>query len=125
MFDLSIRDIIDLVTAQVPDAEARIQKVYEWHFERVKTTSQWILGAAASLFIAVLVAFFKAELKLVWWQNALIALFAIGTGTFGIYRLWQLRSIHRQFIAALKIYCEFKEIRSFLSRYREEIRQLK
>jgi sterol desaturase/sphingolipid hydroxylase (fatty acid hydroxylase superfamily) len=122
MRDLSITHLIDLVVAEVPDAEERIQKMFEWHFERVMTLSRWILGAAASLVIAVLAAFFKAELQLACWQTGLIVLAALATGTYGVYRLWELRSVHRQFIAALKLFCELKEIRPFLIRYREEIR---
>jgi len=122
MRELSIKDLLDLVVAEVPDAATRIQKMFEWHFERVKVISQWILGATASLFIYILVAFFKADLELEAWQIILIVLFALCTSTYGIYLLWQLRSLNRQFIAALKLFYEFKKIRPFLIRYREEIK---
>ncbi len=122
MRNLSMKELIDLVVAEVPDAETRIQKMFEWYFERVKITSQWILGATASLFISVLVAFFKAELQLVWWKTALIILFALSTATYGVYRLWQLRSLNSQFVATLKLYCEFKKMKTFITRYREQIK---
>lgn len=62
--DLTVKDLLDLVVADVPDASGRIEKIFEWHFERVKTTAQWVLGAAASLFVSSLIPFFKAELQL-------------------------------------------------------------
>jgi hypothetical protein len=86
------------------------------------TLSQWILGATASLVIAVIAAFFRAEMQLACWQTGLVVVAALGTGTYGVYRLWELRSVHRQFVAALGLFCELKRIRPFLVRYREEIR---
>ena len=122
MRELRIRELIDLVVAEVPEAEIRIQKMFEWHFERGKITSQWILGIAASLFISLLIAFFRGELRLVWWQTTLIMLSAPGASTYGIYRLWQLRSINRQFVSTLKLYSEFKRIKTFLIAYRKQVR---
>jgi hypothetical protein len=93
--------------------------MFEWHFDRVKTKAQWILGAAASLFVSSLIPFIKAELHLTWWQTTLLFLLAAGTASYGVYRLWQLRTLHREFVAALKLHCEIKEMRPFFFRYRE------
>lgn len=122
MRELSMKELIDLVVAEVPEAETRIQKMFEWHFERVKIVSQWFLAAAASLSISVLVTFFRGGSKLVWWQNILVLFLAFATATPGLYRLRQLRSLNRQFVAALKLYSEFKKIKTFLIRYREATR---
>jgi len=122
MRELSMKELIDLVVAEVPEAETRIQKMFEWYFERVKIVSQWFLAAAASLSISVLVTFFRGGSKLVWWQNILVLFLAFATATPGLYRLRQLRSLNRQFVAALKLYSEFKKIKTFLIRYREATR---
>jgi hypothetical protein len=121
MQNLKIKEIIDLIVAEVPDAETRIEKIFDWHFERTKVTSQWILGAAATLFISVLVSFFKSELNIPWWIVLLIAIFALATASYGIYLLWQLRLLHLQYIATLKIYNKFKKIRPFLILYRTHL----
>jgi len=118
MRELTIQDIIGLVTAETPDAEMIIQQMFEWHYDRVKSTSQWIIGAAATLFIAVLVALFSGELKIELWQSVLVVITAIGTAVYGIYRFWQLRLMHRQFITALKLYTELSRMRHFFIRYR-------
>ena len=119
MKDLEITQLIDLVVSDVPDAEGKIQKMFEWHYDRVMTLTQWILGATASLVVAVLVAFFRAELELLWWQTLIIFAAALGTGSYGIYRLFELRSLHKQYVAALKLYCGLKAMRPFLLRYRD------
>lgn len=122
MRHLRIKDLIDLVIADVPEGEEKIQKMYEWHFERVKIISQWVLGAAVSLFIAVLVAFFEPDTLLQWWHGAIAAILALSAGTYGVYRLFQLGRLHQQFVAALKIFCELKKMKSFFVRYQGTIR---
>jgi hypothetical protein len=119
MRDLTIRDLLDLVIADVPKGPERIEKMFEWHFERVKTAAQWTLGAAASVVVASMVPLLKAELLLTWWQTVLLILSALGTASYGVLRLWQLRILHREFVAALRLHAELKEMRSFFLKYRE------
>jgi len=119
MKDISIKDLLDLVTADVPDAENNIQQMFDWHFQRNMMVAKWIMGAVASLFIAALLAYFKAEIKLNWWQAVLAIGILLSASTYGFYRLYQIRSMHRQFVSALKIYNELKKIAPFISRYRE------
>lgn len=119
MKDISIKDLLDLVTADVPDAENNIQQMFDWHFQRNMMVAKWIMGAVASLLIAALLAYFKAEIKLNWWQAVLAIGILLSASTYGFYRLYQIRSMHRQFVSALKIYNELKKIAPFISRYRE------
>ena len=118
MKDLRVKDLVDLVVADVPDASDRIETMFKWHHDRVMRTSQWALGLSASLTVALGVVVFRAELQLAWWQMVLVVAAALGTAAYGLYRQWQLRSIHRQFVSALKLYCELKEMAPFIARYR-------
>ena len=122
MRDLSVKELSDLVVADVPDADARIEKMFGWHFERDMAITRWMLGAAAALAVSALVAFFKAEIKPNWWQTVLLTGIPLVTSSYGVYRLAQIRSIHGQFVSALKIYNELKQIRPFIVRYRRSIR---
>lgn len=119
MKDISIRDLLDLVTADVPDAESSIQQMFDWHFQRNMMIAKWIMGAVASLLIATLLAYFKAEIEFNWWQAAFAIALLISASTYGFYRIYHIRSMHRQFVSALKIYNELKKIGPFISRYRE------
>lgn len=118
MKDITLKEIIDLVDSDVSDAESRIERMFDWHFQRDMTITKWVLGAAASLSIAVLVAFFKAELSLSWWQIVIVGICALASSTYGIYRIARIRSLHRQFVSTLKLYSEFSRIRPFIRRYR-------
>lgn len=122
MRDLSINELIDLVVSEVPESESKIEKMFEWHFQRNMTITTWLLGVAASLFISVLVALFKSELKLPLWQTIIVFICNISTATYGIYRLWHIRSMHRQFVSALKILSGLKKISPFLLLYSRERR---
>ena len=115
---MSIRDLLDLALADVTSAEERIEKIFEWHFDRAKTTSQWILGAAASLSISVLISISQKEWKLPTLTTTIILVCAAATGVYGAYILWQLRSLSRQFVAALKLYVKLAGVRAFIARYR-------
>ena len=122
MRDCTIRDIIDLVVAEVPEPEARLEKMFEWHFQRVQTIAHWFLTTTAALLVAVLVGAFGADWQLSLWQTGLILLCAIATASYGLYLLWKLRALAAQFVASLKLLSEFRSIRPFLLRYRNERR---
>lgn len=110
------------MASDVPDAETKIQKMYEWHFEKVKMISQFSIGAAASLFISTIITFLQTTPQIDLWKISIILIMALSTAIYGAYRLYQLRSLHRQYGAALKLLSEFKRISPFLVRYRENIR---
>ena len=118
MRTLTIRDLLDLVVADVPDAPGRIQKIFEWHFDRVKSNAQWVLALAASLFVSTLIAYSKAELRVSLWQASLLFAVTAGTASYGLLNLWKLRTLHKEFIAALRLHCEFSKMRPFFLRYR-------
>ena len=118
MQDISIRELIDLVTAEVSDSESRIQRLYEWHFEREMTICRWILGTAASLGLTFLIAHFRAEIAIGTWETAVAVASIIVTATYGFYRLWRVRGIHKQFIASLRLHAELGKVGSFLRTYR-------
>ena len=46
MRDITVREIIDLVASEVPTAESRIEKMFDWYFQRDMTITKWVLGAA-------------------------------------------------------------------------------
>jgi hypothetical protein len=119
---MNIKDVVDLVAAEVPDPTACIEKVFEWHFDREKAVCQWSLGAAGTLFLAVIVAFLipqpSTQTQIPVWRPLLAIVFAILASTFGIYRLVRLRSLHRQYISALRLYQDFAAVKPFVLRYR-------
>jgi hypothetical protein len=46
MQDLTVRQLLDLTTADVPDAANHLKKAFEWHFERSMTAVKILFGVA-------------------------------------------------------------------------------
>ena len=121
MKDLTLKELEDLVISELPDSEKHIQQMFDWHFQRDMTITKWVLGAAASLFIAVLIAFFRGELTVAWWQPAIVILSSILSFIYGISRLIQMRNLHKQFVSSLRLLTELKKILPFIKKYREAL----
>lgn len=59
MKDLKVQDIIDIVLSDVPDPADRIEKLFEWQHDRSIEVAKWLLGAGASLAVAIGVAAYR------------------------------------------------------------------
>ena len=117
MKDISVKELSDLVVAEVPDPESRVQRMFEWHFERDMTLAKAFLGAAASIAIAVAVALFKNEVQVAWWWVLAVVTSSVVCFVIGMNRFRRLRNIHKQFVDALKLQHELQQIASFLRSY--------
>ena len=106
------------MAAEVADVEGRLQKMFEWHFTRDLEIAKWVLGAAASFAVAFGIALFNATTALTISAAAVVVLPA-AVGTYGFARLYRMRNIHRQYIAALKLHAELRSIRPFIMKYRQ------
>ncbi|MFC2079775.1 hypothetical protein ACFLSZ_07315 [Candidatus Bipolaricaulota bacterium] len=118
MKDLRLRDLLDLASAHPADPKQEIQQMYKWHFERCVTASKLILGAAASLIAALLIAFFKEEFAVPVWQIGIALVGAIGTLLYGAYRFTKTRRVHAEYIASLLLFEQIQPLVSFMRVYR-------
>lgn len=121
MKEVSIRDLADLVESDVPDAASRLQKLFEWRFQQDLEVAKWVLGAAASLAIAALVSYLKGDTAPGLSRSILMVGLPVATSSYGVYCLLRLRSIHKQFIAAVRIHAELQKVKAFIARYRETV----
>ncbi len=119
MKELTIRNLIDLVISDTQDGETRIEKMFEWHYDRQKTLVQWLLGAAASLLVAVVVALTTTNVQLEIWEAVSLFIAVAFLGFWGLWLIYRLRRIQSQFISTLRLFAELKAIKTFINRYRE------
>jgi hypothetical protein len=118
MANLRLRDLIDLVTGEVVEPEARIEKMYEWYVERRTTVAKWWIGASGTVLAAIAASFMKAELQIPAWEIAFGVLGALVAGGIGFWRFYALRTIAREYVAAAYLFAELKRIAPFLQLYR-------
>lgn len=119
MRDLTVKDLLDLVDSEAPNPADRIERMYGWHFERSMTAVRLTLGLAATLLVAMLVALVqnKSGTPDVLIGGGFAA--AAATATYGVYRFWELRRIHREYVASLRLLGEINPLGAFLRRYRQ------
>ncbi|MBW0147228.1 hypothetical protein [Marinobacter arenosus] len=127
MKSIKLRQLIDLVSGDVPDGEKHLETIFGWHFEREMTVIKWSLGLSASLAVAILIAYFRSLSIAATGSTITISgleltgalVLATASATFGVVRLFQLRRMHEQYTSALKLYSRFRGIKDFIQRYRE------
>jgi hypothetical protein len=117
MRDLTVRQLLDLTTAEVPDAAAHLKQAFEWHFERSMTAVKLLFGAAGSLLVAFLAAALKEDIDVAWWQLAIMATSICVTTGIGIWRFQITRSVYRQYFAALQLLRELQDLAPLLRLY--------
>lgn len=115
-----LRELIDLVAADVAEPEKRLEKVYDWESNRSLEVVKWVLGFSGALFVAVVVALFQRYIKADSWQFPVGVATSLLTTTYGLYRLTRLRRMQQQFLTALVLLSEFRKIAPFIRAYRKK-----
>lgn len=100
MKQLNMNDLLDLT--YIPDAEARLEKLFDWHFERHKIVVEAALVSFGAIFAGLLVAYLSADVDLA--QFVMASLYVlIGLGAMGALAYWELHSLKKDFLTALQI----------------------
>lgn len=117
MQDLTVRQLLDLTTAEVPNASEHLKKAFEWHFERSMTGVKLLFGAAGSFLVALIAAALKEDIDVAWWQLGVIGASAFVTAGIGMWRYTVTRGVYRQYFAALQLLRELESLAPLLRRY--------
>jgi len=123
MSTIRISELIDLASEDIKDAEEKVQKTFDWYFDKTIMTIKGTFGAAVSIIIALVISYFKKEFK-VGDNEIFIALgFSLATVSYGMYKMFQLSRITKEYLDAIKLLNDFKKIRPFLSLYRSILKK--
>lgn len=118
MRSLTVSDVLDLAAVSSDDSEERLQKVFEWDFERSMTSIRLVFGAAGSVVVALLAALFRPENELRTWHIVAILGLAGTLAAIGVLMLWRMRTNHRRFVAALQLLSTAQDLGPLLRLYR-------
>lgn len=117
MRDLTVKQLLDLTTAEVPDAADHLKQAFEWHFERSMTGVKLLFGVAGSLLVALIAAGLKESIEVAWWQLAIIGVSTIVLTGVGIWRFQTTRAVYQQYFAALQLLRELQDLAPLLRLY--------
>lgn len=115
---LQVADVLDLAAAESSDAEDRLQKVFEWDFERTMTSARLLFAAAGSVIAVMLAALLRVDSVLTAWHVFVFTASSAVLAISGMVILWRIRKLHREFLAALQLLNSAKRLGPLLARYR-------
>ncbi|MDQ4125503.1 MAG: hypothetical protein M3134_07890 [Actinomycetota bacterium] len=102
MKDLSLSSLIKVVAA-TEDPQMRVEKMYEWHFERAMAVARVWLAVSGTTFAALLVAFLDDAARLPAWKVAGPLAFAALAALHGGVLLHRVRKIHNEYVSSLDL----------------------
>jgi hypothetical protein len=117
MQDLTVKQLLELATADVPDAASHLKQAFEWHFERSMTGVKLLFGVAGSLLVALIAAALKEHIEVAWWELAIIGASTIVFTVVGYMRFQATRGVYRQYFAALQLLRELDDLAPLLRLY--------
>lgn len=104
--NLRMRDFY--ILAQLPEAESRIEKAFNWYFERHKTIVQGVLAYLGTFAVGLAASAYRDEIAL--WLAVPVALIGFGGPSFllAARAYLRLRSVERKFLMAVLLLDAFK-----------------
>lgn len=104
-----VRDILDLDSTNISDAEARIEQLYRWKYESAVRVVQVFLGAAGALLAAVVVALFQGSFTQMSWRPVVAIMIILLPMIYGFFRLARLSFILREYVEALRVLARIRQ----------------
>jgi len=118
MKDIRISDLIDLVHAEAAEPEKRLEKMFEWQIQRQLEIAKWVLGAAASLGVGVVIASTSSSAKLTTTHWILAGVAIVILGSFGAFQFVRCRQFSECYLSSIVVLGHLAKLRPFISRYR-------
>jgi hypothetical protein len=117
MRDIEVRDILVLARAELADPQAELKQLYVWRYDYLATAAKAVVGAGASLMVAVLAAAFQHKSDVSWWPGIVGAVGATAVLMSGVYTYRRIRKIYREYVIAQELLSEAVRVQPFLRLY--------
>lgn len=117
---MKVEDLLHLASANVQNAEERIEKVHDWMFQSRQSFSAWSLGLSASLTLLILGALLASPKDGTIVKAATYAWLAVGpvaTATAGVMGYVRAARTPQQLVDALYLYDRLRNVGPFMRLY--------
>jgi hypothetical protein len=111
---LKVAELLDLAQSS-DEPEVRVEKIFDWFFERAMSTVRLTLGAAGAALLGLVAAYLQrgADLSA---AGALVTAAVTGLSAavlvaIGLRRAQKLNGLHREYVSALKLLAAFRRLR--------------
>lgn len=121
--DITVKELIDLAQSRINEPELKIQKMFDWYYEQDMMVVKGALATSGSLLITYLIALLKKEVAFELNSALFIFIAILLSSLYGLYRLGQVKSIHKQFVSTLKLYTNVKDISQFINLYQQRYKK--
>src|SRR5215467_7540287 len=104
MKEVRVRHLLDLVHADAPEPEKRLEKMFDWQIQRRQEIAKWLLGASVSLGVGIGVASAgpSSRFTIYHWAAAGIAIAVLlGAGVYQFARSHRLSNCYLSSVVLL------------------------
>jgi uncharacterized protein YacL len=119
MKETEIKNLIELVGQPDESSGEDLKKIFDWYNERKIMVIKGTVGVAISLIVALLVSYYKDELKVDLWQIWITFGASVVLIIFGIIELLNLKKIGAEYMAAKGLLNKLNQIKPFIILYRK------
>lgn len=121
MASIEVRDILNLATVDADHARTELAKMYDWRHEYLSTAAKAIIGAGASLLVAMIAAATQHDSKDHWWPIGLGTAGAIIVVFYGVVSYARTNRIYREYITAQLVLDQALDVTTFLRRFASSV----
>jgi len=100
---LTGHDVVELVTAQVVGAEDRMERVYQWQFDRLMAAVRAMSVIAASIAATLATAFLRENVGTEWWLVVVLVVCLSAAVAIGVFSYVRLARIRREYLGNLSV----------------------
>jgi hypothetical protein len=96
-------DVRELVIAEVAGIEDRIERVYEWRFNRLMAAIRATSVMSASIVATLATALFEGNLRGEWWLVVVLFAGLSASAAIGTFTYVRLARISREYVGNLSV----------------------
>ena len=96
-------DVVELVTAHIAGAEERIERVYQWQFDRLMAVVKATAVISASIIATLGTALFGEHVRTEWWLAVVLVVCLSAAVAIGVFSFARLGRIRREYLANLSV----------------------
>jgi hypothetical protein len=119
--NLQLSHIVDLVLHETAEPEKRLEKLFDWYVQRWLEIAKWLLGIAATITAALIVALVTKPDVISRVTIGFTLFSAIVSALAGFGAILVAYHANTHFVVSLSLLGRLQKVKPFLIKYRQSI----